>query len=193
MAITGISALLPRRHRSVRNAGSEVSAGVASACYVFPALDLVVAQYCGNYHKPGTEQRRINDAIIAEIVLPSVGRRSCEREDRMRRRRFISLLGELRWHRSPLCRCTQTRPTAAAFRSRGTMAGPSPPAMTTSSSTAVRCAGWLIGSSLRAPTCTPSWSHVAESWCSSGTSRVLTRSMAAGSKASPSTPIHCTI
>jgi CubicO group peptidase (beta-lactamase class C family) len=39
--------------------------------YVFPALDLVVAQCCGNYHKPGIEQRRINDAIIAEVVLPS--------------------------------------------------------------------------------------------------------------------------
>jgi CubicO group peptidase (beta-lactamase class C family) len=38
--------------------------------YVFPALDLVVAQYCGNYDKPGTEQRRIDDAIITEIVLP---------------------------------------------------------------------------------------------------------------------------
>jgi CubicO group peptidase (beta-lactamase class C family) len=38
--------------------------------YVFPALDLVVAQYCGNYGKPGTEQRRINDAIITEVVLP---------------------------------------------------------------------------------------------------------------------------
>jgi CubicO group peptidase (beta-lactamase class C family) len=39
--------------------------------YVFPALDLVVAQYCGNYDKPNTEQRRISDAIIGEIVLPS--------------------------------------------------------------------------------------------------------------------------
>jgi CubicO group peptidase (beta-lactamase class C family) len=38
--------------------------------YVFPELDLVVAQFCGNYEKPGTEQRRINDAIIAEVVLP---------------------------------------------------------------------------------------------------------------------------
>ena len=38
--------------------------------YVFPTLDLVVAQYCGNYDKPGKEQRRINDAIITEIVLP---------------------------------------------------------------------------------------------------------------------------
>jgi CubicO group peptidase (beta-lactamase class C family) len=38
--------------------------------YVFPGLDLVVAQLCGNYDKPGTEQRRINDAIITEIVLP---------------------------------------------------------------------------------------------------------------------------
>jgi CubicO group peptidase (beta-lactamase class C family) len=38
--------------------------------YVFPALDLVVAQHCGNYDKPNKEQRRINDAIIAGIVLP---------------------------------------------------------------------------------------------------------------------------
>jgi CubicO group peptidase (beta-lactamase class C family) len=38
--------------------------------YVFPELDLVVAQFCGNYEKPGTEQRRINDAIITEVVLP---------------------------------------------------------------------------------------------------------------------------
>ena len=38
--------------------------------YVFPELDLVVAQTCGNYDKPATEQRRINDAIISEIVLP---------------------------------------------------------------------------------------------------------------------------
>jgi len=38
--------------------------------YAFPDLDLVVAQYCGNYDKPGTEQRRINDAIITEVVLP---------------------------------------------------------------------------------------------------------------------------
>jgi len=29
-----------------------------------------VAQHCGNYDKPGTEQRRINDAIITEIILP---------------------------------------------------------------------------------------------------------------------------
>ena len=40
--------------------------------YVFPALDLVVAQHCGNYNKSGTEQRRINDAIITEIVLPGL-------------------------------------------------------------------------------------------------------------------------
>jgi CubicO group peptidase (beta-lactamase class C family) len=38
--------------------------------YAFPALDLVVAQLCGNYNKPNAEQRRINDAIIGEIVLP---------------------------------------------------------------------------------------------------------------------------
>jgi hypothetical protein len=29
-----------------------------------------VAQTCGNYYKPGVEQRRINDALIAEVVLP---------------------------------------------------------------------------------------------------------------------------
>ena len=39
--------------------------------YVFPALDLVVAQHCGNYSKPGREQLRINEAIIGEVVLPS--------------------------------------------------------------------------------------------------------------------------
>jgi CubicO group peptidase (beta-lactamase class C family) len=39
--------------------------------YVFPALDLVVAQHCGNYGKPGREQLRINEAIIGEVVLPS--------------------------------------------------------------------------------------------------------------------------
>jgi CubicO group peptidase (beta-lactamase class C family) len=37
--------------------------------YVFSALDLVVAQTCGNYRKSGAEQRRINDAIISDIVL----------------------------------------------------------------------------------------------------------------------------
>ena len=36
------------------------------------------------------------------------------------------------------------------FRSRETTAGPSPPSTTTNSSTAVRCAGWPIGSRLRA-------------------------------------------
>ena len=38
--------------------------------YVFPALDLVVAQHCDTYDKPGAEQGRINDAIITEVVLP---------------------------------------------------------------------------------------------------------------------------
>src|SRR6267154_442561 len=55
----------------------------------------------------------------------------------------------------------------------------------------MRCAGWLIGSWLRAPMCTPFWLHAAASWCSSGTSRVPTRSTPAGWKASPLTPIHC--
>jgi len=38
--------------------------------YIFSGLDLVVAQYCGNYDRSGMEQRRINDAIIGEVVLP---------------------------------------------------------------------------------------------------------------------------
>ena len=40
--------------------------------YVFPALDLVVAQHCGNYNEPGAEQQRINEAIINDVVLPGV-------------------------------------------------------------------------------------------------------------------------
>lgn len=47
--------------------------GIGWGCqrlYVFAALDLVVAQYCGNYNRPFAEQRRINDAIIGDVVLP---------------------------------------------------------------------------------------------------------------------------
>jgi CubicO group peptidase (beta-lactamase class C family) len=40
--------------------------------YVFPELDLVVAQLCGNYDKSIREQSRINSAIVSEVVLPSV-------------------------------------------------------------------------------------------------------------------------
>ena len=32
--------------------------------------ELVVALHYGGYYKSGAEQRRINDAVIAEIVLP---------------------------------------------------------------------------------------------------------------------------
>jgi CubicO group peptidase (beta-lactamase class C family) len=39
--------------------------------YVFPKLDLVMAQHCGNYDKPNTEQRRINSVVLTEVVLPS--------------------------------------------------------------------------------------------------------------------------
>jgi CubicO group peptidase (beta-lactamase class C family) len=39
--------------------------------YVFPELELVVAQNCGNYGKPGREQQRVNNAIISDIVLPA--------------------------------------------------------------------------------------------------------------------------
>ncbi|HXW30090.1 MAG TPA: serine hydrolase, partial [Xanthobacteraceae bacterium] len=37
---------------------------------VLPALDLVVAMHCGNYHKSGAEQTRIARALLTEIVLP---------------------------------------------------------------------------------------------------------------------------
>lgn len=55
----------PRRERWVGGIGWG-----GQRLYVFPELRLVVAQYCGNYGKPGAEQRRINDAIITEVVLP---------------------------------------------------------------------------------------------------------------------------
>ena len=66
---------------------------------------------------------------------------------------------------------------AAVFRSREMTAGPSPPSMRISSSTAVRCAGWPIGSPPRAmPIYMPCWSRAVASWCSSATSAVPTRS-----------------
>ena len=40
--------------------------------YLFPALDLVVTQCCGNYDRPAAEQRRINDAVVDEVVLPGL-------------------------------------------------------------------------------------------------------------------------
>jgi CubicO group peptidase (beta-lactamase class C family) len=39
--------------------------------HVFPKLDLVVAQNCGNYDKTGIEQTRVINAVINEVVLPS--------------------------------------------------------------------------------------------------------------------------
>jgi CubicO group peptidase (beta-lactamase class C family) len=39
--------------------------------FVFPALDLVVAINCGNYDKPGSEQSRIIDTILTEVVMPA--------------------------------------------------------------------------------------------------------------------------
>jgi CubicO group peptidase (beta-lactamase class C family) len=38
--------------------------------HVFPKLDLVVVQHCGNYDRPGMEQGRINNRVVAEVVLP---------------------------------------------------------------------------------------------------------------------------
>jgi len=39
--------------------------------HVFPKLDLVVAQTCGNYDKSGQEQTRVNNAVLTEVVLPA--------------------------------------------------------------------------------------------------------------------------
>jgi CubicO group peptidase (beta-lactamase class C family) len=38
---------------------------------LFPAHELVVVAHCGNYGKPGAEQRAILRAILGEVVLPS--------------------------------------------------------------------------------------------------------------------------
>ena len=40
--------------------------------FMLPGLDLVVAMNAGNYGKPGIEQRRIANALLFELVLPSV-------------------------------------------------------------------------------------------------------------------------
>ena len=34
--------------------------------------DLVVAMTCGNYDKPGMEQNRVNLAVLADVVFPSL-------------------------------------------------------------------------------------------------------------------------
>lgn len=40
--------------------------------FILPALDLVVAMNCGNYRKPGMDQRRVADVLLRELVLPAV-------------------------------------------------------------------------------------------------------------------------
>jgi CubicO group peptidase (beta-lactamase class C family) len=40
--------------------------------FIVPSLDLVVAMNCGNYWKPGLEQRRVADTLLRELVLPAV-------------------------------------------------------------------------------------------------------------------------
>jgi len=40
--------------------------------FAFPALDLVVAMNCGNYHTSGAEQTRVNSVVLTEVVLSSV-------------------------------------------------------------------------------------------------------------------------
>ena len=41
--------------------------------YVFPGPGLVVAMNCGNYRKTGREQNRVNLAVLADVVFPSLG------------------------------------------------------------------------------------------------------------------------
>ena len=40
--------------------------------FIMPGLDLVVAMNCGNYSKPGMEQRRVANTLLQELVLPAV-------------------------------------------------------------------------------------------------------------------------
>lgn len=40
--------------------------------FIMPGLDLVVAMNCGNYSRPGIEQRRVADILLRELVLPAV-------------------------------------------------------------------------------------------------------------------------
>ena len=40
--------------------------------FILPGLDLVVAMNAGNYRRTGAEQRRVADALLTELVLPSV-------------------------------------------------------------------------------------------------------------------------
>jgi CubicO group peptidase (beta-lactamase class C family) len=40
--------------------------------FLMPALDLVVAMNAGNYHMPRPEQRRVANAVLTELVLPTV-------------------------------------------------------------------------------------------------------------------------
>jgi CubicO group peptidase (beta-lactamase class C family) len=41
--------------------------------FILPGLDLVVAMNAGNYRRPGTEQRRVADALLTDLVLPNLG------------------------------------------------------------------------------------------------------------------------
>ncbi len=40
--------------------------------FVFPDADIVVAMLCGNYRKSGSEQNRVNLAVLNEVIAPSL-------------------------------------------------------------------------------------------------------------------------
>jgi CubicO group peptidase (beta-lactamase class C family) len=40
--------------------------------FLFPARELVLVAHCGNYDKPGREQRAVLRALLGEVVLPSL-------------------------------------------------------------------------------------------------------------------------
>ena len=71
MAGTGISTTFRSAHRLVRTHDCAIGWG-GQRLFLIPALDVAVAMNAGNYRKPGSEQRRIANALISELVLPAL-------------------------------------------------------------------------------------------------------------------------